>query len=87
VDGDAWQASVGTLARWKCGKHEQNNTITRMQALAATAFRIFNMLYSYLFIKNTKMYPRIGFFLKMPYPRIRIRPILIHVSISVLHSI
>jgi hypothetical protein len=50
VDEDAWQASVGTLARWKCGKHEQNNTITRMQALAATAFRIFNMLYSYLFI-------------------------------------
>jgi hypothetical protein len=50
VDGDAWQTSVGTLARWKCGKHEQNNTITRMQALAATAFRIFNMLYSYLFI-------------------------------------
>jgi hypothetical protein len=50
VDGDAWQASVGMLARWKCGKHEQNNTITRMQALAAIAFRIFNMLYSYLFI-------------------------------------
>jgi hypothetical protein len=44
-----------------------------MQALAATAFRIFNMLYSYLFIKNTKTYPRIGFFYEnavstYPYP-------------------
>jgi hypothetical protein len=65
VDGDAWQVFVGTLARWKCGKHEQNNTITRMQALAATAFRIFNMLYSYLFIYLLKILKHIhvsGFF-------------------------
>ena len=29
------------------------------------------------------MYPRIGLFRKLPYPRIRILPILIHVSVSV----
>ena len=32
------------------------------------------------------MYPRIGFFRKLPYPRIRILPIPIRVSVSVLHS-
>ena len=33
------------------------------------------------------MYPRIGFLRKMTYPRIRIGPIPIHVSVSVLHSL
>ena len=33
------------------------------------------------------MYPRIGFFRKLPYPHIRILPILIRVSVSVLHSL
>ena len=33
------------------------------------------------------MYPRIGFFEKMTYPRIRIGPIPIHVSVSVLHRL
>ena len=32
------------------------------------------------------MYPRIGFFEKMTYSRIRIGPIPIRVSVSVLHS-
>jgi len=32
------------------------------------------------------MYPRIGFFRKLPYPRIRILPIPIRVSVSMLHS-
>jgi hypothetical protein len=42
----------------------------------------------YLFIlKNSKTYPRIGFFRKLPYPRIRILPIPIRVSVSVLHSL
>jgi len=31
------------------------------------------------------MYPCIGFFRKLPYPRIRILPIPIRVSVSVLH--
>ena len=33
------------------------------------------------------MYPRIGFFRKLPYLRIRILPIPIRVSVSVLHSL
>ena len=33
------------------------------------------------------MYPRIGFFRKLSYPRIRILPIPIRVSVSVLHRV
>ena len=39
---------------------------------------------TYLFKENSKTYPRIGFFRKLLYPRIRILPI--RVSVSVLHS-
>ena len=41
----------------------------------------------YLFKENSKTYPRIGFLKKLPYPRIRILPIPIRVSVSVLHRI
>ena len=36
-------------------------------------------------LKKNKTYPRIEFFGKMAYPRIRIGPIPIRVSVSVLH--
>jgi len=39
----------------------------------------------FIYLKNNKTYPRIGFFRKLPYPRIRILPIPIRVSVSVLH--
>ena len=39
----------------------------------------------YFYLKNSKTYPCIGFFRKLPYPRIRILPIPMRVSVSVLH--
>ena len=39
----------------------------------------------FIYLKNSKTYPRIGFFRKLPYPGIRILPIPIRVSVSVLH--
>jgi high-affinity Fe2+/Pb2+ permease len=69
---------VGTLARWKYGKDEQNNTITRMQALVATAFSFLIYFIVYLYLLKFKILNRIhvsSFFsiiMKMLYPRIRI---------------
>jgi len=48
---------------------------------------LFDMYCSlFIYFKKSKANPRIGFFRKLPYPRIRILPIPIHVSVSVLHS-
>ena len=41
----------------------------------------------YFYLKNSKTYPCIGFFRKLPYPRIRILPMPIRVSGSVLHRL
>ena len=50
-------------------------------------FHKFNMCHYLFILKNSKTYPRIGLFRKLPYPRIRILPIPIRVSVSVLHSL
>jgi hypothetical protein len=71
------------LARWKYGKDEQNNTITRMQALLATAFSFKICFIVYLYLLKFKILNRIhvsSFF-------IIIMKCCIHVSLSMLHSV
>ena len=69
---------------------QQQPTSPKTAQLAAfqpsrTCCLICIVLYLFIFLKN-KTYPRIGFFRKLLYPHIRILPIPIRVSISVLHS-
>jgi hypothetical protein len=49
---------VGMLARWKYGNDEQNNTITRMQALVATAFSFLICFIVYLYLVKFKILKR-----------------------------
>ena len=78
---------------WTIGHHNWRMEMLPVFALAGNCyckviyyFHKFNVPL-FIYLKNSKTYPRIGLFRKLPYPRIRILPIPIRVSVSVLHSL
>ena len=76
---------------WTIGHHNWRMEMLPVFALAGNCyckviyyFHKFNVPL-FIYLKNSKTYPRIGLFRKLPYPRIRIFPIPIRVSVSVLY--
>jgi hypothetical protein len=78
LDFDEWMEMLGKLLleRWLDGNVENMSKTTQLQECKPWLLLLLEFLICfiliYLFIKNTKTYPRIGFFLKMSYPRIHI---------------